>query len=173
MLGGSAPVRSLLAVALGAVALAGCGGGAKQAMHTSATTSVPTATGPTASKSSYQTTAVGVLRPMLQAINAALQAPRQASSWQQLQRQAERAYVTIGKVRPPSDIADLHGQLVKALGNVSSTAGDLFNALSSNNLQAARPLGSRLVSEGQQITSLGNQLKQRGYTQVGAILAGP
>lgn len=171
MLHFSGSARRFLAATLGVVALAGCGGGTKTATHT--TTSSPTATGPAVSKSAYQAAAIGVLRPMLQAINGALRSPRTPGTWQELQLKAHQAYLTIGKLAPPSDISDLHQKLVQALGGVSATAGSLFHDLSANDLQAARALGLRLVHEGQQITSLGNQLKARGYSQVGAILAGP
>ncbi len=147
---------------------AGCGGGTK---HATTSASV-TATAPV-SKPVYQTRAVAVLRPMLHAINVALQTPRQASVWQGLQRQAAHAYATIGSLEPPSGVSGLNRQLVQELGTVASTAGGLFRALSSNNLASASSLGSRLIHEGAQITSLGNQLKARGYAQLGTMLAGP
>ncbi len=164
--------RRLIAVALLAALLAGCGGGSKHAATTAATSSTRTATGP-ASKSIYQTRAVLVLRPMLDAIDAAIKMPQQAAAWQELHHRAVQAYVTIKSLSPPADISDLHDELVAPLGDVASTAEDLFHALRANDLARARPLSERLVHEGQQITNVGNQLKARGYTQIGAILAGP
>ena len=159
----------MIAAALMAAWLAGCGGSSHQATSTS----TPVPTGPPVSKSIYQARAVGVLRPMLGAINTALRTPRQPVVWQQLQRSAADAYQTIGKLSPPPAISEPDRQLVRQLGDVASTAGALYQTLRSGNLSGAAPLGHRLINEGHQITSLGNQLKAQGYNQVGTILAGP
>jgi hypothetical protein len=161
----------LIAVALLAALLAGCGGGTKHAATPATTSSTPTATGP-ASKSIYQTRAMLVLRPMLHAIDAAIKTPRQTAVWQELHHRAVQAYVTIKSLSPPADISGLHHELVSALGNVASTGEELFHTLSAKDLARASALGERLAHEGQQITNVGNQLKARGYTQMGAILAG-
>jgi hypothetical protein len=183
----SRDARGLMAAALLAGVLAGCGSSSKQTTttgaspttgvssptSTSTTVSSPSATGPAVDKSTYQSKAVAVLRPMLQAINVAVHSPSKPAAWQQLQHKALDAYQTIGKLSPPPGAAGLQNQLVHSLSSVASTAGGLFSALSTNNLSAARPYGARLVREGHQITSLGNQFKSHGYKELGAILAGP
>jgi len=167
----------LLVALLGLALLGGCGDSKKKSTSTSsspstapAQSSTPASTpGGPVSKAEYESRLVTALRPAQSAGTLASRITKTSSTdsdarvFDQVAGIYQRAYDQIKDIKPPTEVADLHGQVVAALGSLAKDANKARDALRNKDKGAYQTALGDFKAQGQKLQSLGSQLTARGY----------
>jgi hypothetical protein len=162
----------VLVLVLSLALVAGCDSGSKNSATTGMQATTPAASGPGGaplSKAQYETKLVGALRPAQTAgslanrITSTSSADSDARVFDQVAGIYQRAYDDIKPIVPPTQVADLHAQVVAALGALAQDATRARDALRSRSKATYRAALRDFKAQGQKLQSLGQQLTARGY----------
>jgi hypothetical protein len=161
---------------LGLALMAGCGGSSsKKSANTSSqptsasTTATTSSAGAPVSKAEYEAKLVAALRPAQSAgslagrITSTSSAASDAKVFDQVGGIYQKAYADIKPIVPPTEIADLHTQVVAALQNLAQDSNKARDALRGKDKSAYTAALSDFKSQGQKLQTLGKQLTARGY----------
>ncbi len=153
---------SVILAALTLYGLAACGSSSSSSTSTSTSSGTAGQTSTTLSKDEYQTHVVAALQPALKSPSGALN----AGQWGQTASADQQAHDQISQLNPPTEVADLHQQLVKLLGAMASDADKIRSDLNNNNQSGAQSTLGDYHTQSRGIIALGQQFGSRGYTQL-------
>lgn len=159
-------LAGLVVAALALSLLAGCGGSSHKS-----TSSAPAGARPTAARLDYQSRTVAALSPVTQADLALGRGNvTDLAAWDRLIGAEQSARAKVQALGPPSDVAQLHHQLLSLLSRATTDAAKSRAAIGKRDVPALRAAIAGYSSDGQRFTVLSRQFGSRGYTKVAAAL---
>ncbi len=156
--------RLALSVVVAALALSGLAACGSSSSSSSTSTSSGSAgqTSTTLTKDEYQTKVLAAIQPALKAPTGNLS----FSQWRQLASIDQQAHDRISALNPPTEVADLHQQLVKLFGARASDAATVVRDLNNNNYSGVQSAVADYHTQSRAVVALGQQFGSRGYTQL-------
>jgi hypothetical protein len=173
MSGWTSRLRLAAVLAVGAIAIAACGGSSNNSSaysNTSAnsgnsgasSTSGNSGSGAPLSKSDYASKVLAAIQPVGTAQDAQKAAPTNPDAWAKISTTASQAHDTIAGLTPPSDVSNLHQQLVATYAAFSTDAGAVATALKSGDTSAVQSAKANYAKDGQELVTLAAQFKAAG-----------